>query len=63
MSELTSGFTPFPFRVIAYVRPLVFPIFTRAFIQEILIRNHCEYTRTFPLFLLLPLLGCNMFTY
>ncbi|KAF5804062.1 hypothetical protein HanXRQr2_Chr05g0192891 [Helianthus annuus] len=41
MSELTSGFTPFPFRVIAYVRPLVFPIFTRAFIQEILIRNHC----------------------
>ncbi|KAJ0917132.1 hypothetical protein HanRHA438_Chr05g0202651 [Helianthus annuus] len=46
MSELTSGFTPFPFRVIAYVRPLVFPIFTRAFIQEILIRNHCELMRT-----------------
>ncbi|KAF5817602.1 hypothetical protein HanXRQr2_Chr02g0054961 [Helianthus annuus] len=48
------------FRLIALVRPLDF--FTRALFYKKSQRNHSEYTRISP-FLLLPLLGCNMFTY
>ncbi|KAJ0428815.1 hypothetical protein HanHA300_Chr17g0650291 [Helianthus annuus] len=53
-------FTTFVVRIT--VRSFGFSIFTRALLREISKRNQCEYTRISP-FLLLPLLGCNMFTY